>query len=278
MTRIVESKIELHDRLRASGEWSEAEAWKNGRIKEFRNQGMTKGDAADKAWDELREKYPKPSPPTQPALEDQSGCSAAAPPRAMEPVAPVSDDVDEPTESDNGVERELALVGATSLPAAWGQLADSATFVAEVEWVHQNRALVVEERPSGNARLKWDRARRPAPSYGAVNLMEYAATNRKGFMDILQKVKPSDVGEDANIRRERRSIAEIEELLERSREHLVEKMRADTPQFVHDRVQAILADWSRRHGLTLPSDAAVSLEVQVADVVRWAMDAAGKGS
>ncbi len=53
-----ESKIELHDRLRATGLWSEAAAWKDGRIKEFRAAGMKKLDAATKAWEELAEKYP----------------------------------------------------------------------------------------------------------------------------------------------------------------------------------------------------------------------------
>ena len=33
---MAESKIELHDRLRATGLWSEAAAWKDGRIKELR--------------------------------------------------------------------------------------------------------------------------------------------------------------------------------------------------------------------------------------------------
>jgi len=79
--------------------------------------------------------------------------------------------------------------------------------------VHQNRVLVVEDRPGGKSLLHWERARKAAPSYGAVNLMEFAATNRKGFVDILQRVKPGDGGEEESIRREKTSIEEIRKIL-----------------------------------------------------------------
>ena len=36
---MTESKIELHDRLRAAGQWSEASRFKDARIKELRAKG-----------------------------------------------------------------------------------------------------------------------------------------------------------------------------------------------------------------------------------------------
>ena len=33
---MIESKIELHDRLRRQGKWTEAAAWKDAKIKELR--------------------------------------------------------------------------------------------------------------------------------------------------------------------------------------------------------------------------------------------------
>lgn len=62
---MAESKIELTERLRREGRWSEAMAWKDGKIKELRAAGKRKADAADEAWRLLAEKYP-PLPPPEP--------------------------------------------------------------------------------------------------------------------------------------------------------------------------------------------------------------------
>ena len=64
---MAESKIELHDRLRATGLWSEAAAWKDGRIKELRAQGMKRAEAAEEAWRLLAEKYPPEPAEVEPA-------------------------------------------------------------------------------------------------------------------------------------------------------------------------------------------------------------------
>ncbi|MCE5269506.1 MAG: hypothetical protein LLG00_16640 [Planctomycetaceae bacterium] len=199
---MAESKIQLTDRLRREGRWTgDAEDRKNEMIRIFREAGLQKAEASEEAWRRLAEEYPplppkpKPDPEPEPDAESDGSHTAAA------------------ASVDEG-----EAVAISPLPEAWGELPESAPFEAEVEWVHQNRVLVVEELAGKRSKLHWHRARKPAPSYGAVNLMEYAATNRKGFMDILQKVKPAAAGDEENVRRERRSIAEIEDLLEKMAE------------------------------------------------------------
>jgi hypothetical protein len=244
----MESRIELTDRLRREGRWPEASKRKDEMVKLLRAEGMKRTEAAEEAWRRLAAEYP-PLPHTT----------------ELEP------------EPDDDEELAVCVVGPNVLPSAWGDLPESASFEVEVEWVHQNRVLVVEERTGGASRLHWEHARKPAPSYGAVNLMEFAATNRKGFMDILQRVKPAtDTGEEENIKRERRSLAEIRGLLERMQEQADEELLANVPQVVRDRVQAVLADWSRQHGLALSRDGTASLEARVADLVQECMSAAGK--
>lgn len=234
---MAESKIELTERLRREGRWADASEWKDEMVRALRAEGMKRQEASTEAWQRLAIEYP-PLPITVEVLGEAE------------------------------VEQSEALE-VVSLPAAWGLLPDSAPFEAEVEWVHQNRVLVVEERRGGSPVLHWERARKPAPSYGAASLMDFAATNRKGFMDILQRIKPAaHDDDDANVRREQKSIAEIRAVLAQVQRQADEKLLANVPQFVGDGVRDTLADWSRQHGLTLPGDAATSLTARIADLVQ----------
>ena len=54
----MESKIELNDRLRAAGQWSEASVWKSAKIKELRTGGMKRAEATEEAWRLLAVEYP----------------------------------------------------------------------------------------------------------------------------------------------------------------------------------------------------------------------------
>lgn len=48
-----ESRIGICDRLRAAGCWDQAAAWKDRRIKQLREQGLSRLDATEQAWQEL---------------------------------------------------------------------------------------------------------------------------------------------------------------------------------------------------------------------------------
>lgn len=109
-------------------------------------------------------------------------------------------------------------IGAPEVPKSWGNLPDSAPFDAEIEWVHQNMVLVIEDRNAKAPLFHWDRAQKPAPSHGARNLMHFAATNRVGFMNMLQRVKPGIGGDEDVLRREKVRIEEIKRILEEFRE------------------------------------------------------------
>lgn len=165
-----ESKIELTERLRASGQWSEAARWKDEEIKNLIAGGMKRAAAREEAWRRMAAKYPREAAATVEPLADT--------PLAV-PAGPTATSCDS---DGTAVSRQI--------PAAWGEIPDSAPLEVEIDWAHQNRALVVEVRPSGSPRLHWDRARRPAPSFGAVSLMELAAINYRGFLNLLVRVKP----------------------------------------------------------------------------------------
>jgi len=90
--------------------------------------------------------------------------------------------------------------------------------LAEVEWVHQNMVLVIEYRGSKPPKLHWERAQKPPPSHGARNLMEFAATNRAGFMKIVQSLRPGMGSDEEMMRREKVRIEEIRRVLEELRE------------------------------------------------------------
>ena len=238
---MTESKIELTERLRREGGWAEASKFKDTALKEFRSKGMKKAEAAEAAWEAMADAFP-PCPPTEPP----------------------------PTDDDPGRCVSGCLTGSSTIPDTWGEIPDSAPLEAEVDWVHQNRVLVVEDRPSGSPRLHWERARRPAPSFGAVNLMEFAATNRKGFMDILQRVKPAtDDGDEERIQKqERMRIADMRGVLEGLHKKWEEDLLADVPGTVREGVRSQLADWTRRFGLSLPEGASTSLEAHIASLVQ----------
>ena len=241
-----ESKIELTERLRREGRWAEASKRKDEMVKLLRADGMKRTEAVEEAWRRLAAEYP--------------------------PLPHTAEPEPEPEHGDDETEEKAAgrAVGPTTLPVAWGELPDSAPLDVEVEWVHQNRVLVVEERASGKSLLHWERARKPAPGYGAVNLMEFAATNRKGFMDILQRVKPGENGDEENVRREKKSIAEIRGILEQLNQKWAEELAANVPETVKAKVRGIMEDWARRSALMIPNEAKADLEAHIAGWLRTA--------
>jgi hypothetical protein len=84
----------------------------------------------------------------------------------------------------------------------------------EIEWVHQERILVIEKRRGKESRLHLERATRPAPSKGAVALMQTAASADLEFTEMLFRAKPSDDDDAEMVKRERKSLAEVERILD----------------------------------------------------------------
>jgi hypothetical protein len=174
-----EWKILLRDRLRAEGRWEAASRRRYERLNELKAQGVESlAERSDLAWKTIAEEFP----PLEVAVSKQVAFEAAAPP------AP---------------------------PIPWKGLPTAAEFEAEVAWVHQQYILIVEETARGRI-IHWKRATEPPPSTGACSLALWAAENRTAFYkDVLPRAKASAVKDDqAELREERKSIAEIDRILE----------------------------------------------------------------
>jgi len=253
------SKISLCDRLRAEGRWDEASKFKDAALREFKAKGMKRHEASDAAWEAMEKAFP-PEEPEEPPPAD----------------APESVHVEEATRCVSD-----CSAGSPTIPETWGEIPESAPFDVEVDWVHQNRVLVVEERPGGPSRLHWDRARSPAPSYGAVNLMEFAATNRKGFMDLLMRVKPgAGEAEDSQIvKQERMSIGEIKRILgqfqRQAEEATIRDLQENTSSTIQAKVHETVKGWENRFKLPLTDDAREDLEAHFGRFAQNCMDAGG---
>ena len=190
-------KAALMHRWKREGRWEEVNRYRVGVRRVQKAAGAPKREAADRAWAEAAVVFPVITDPEAAAFFISG----------EEPVK-------KPAKKSVKKRADRAVAGTVGiLPSHWGKLAETAGFDVEVEWVHQNRVLVVEERSGGKSVLHWYRARSAAPSYGAVSLMEYASTNRKGFMDILQRTKPKGEGDEEGVGREKRSLGEIRSLL-----------------------------------------------------------------
>ena len=171
-----ESKVELMDRLRREGRWSEASKDKDETLRTLRSQGMTKAQAGEAAWKEMAEKYPP-----------QAQAEAAA------------------------VNVRVQWLG--EIPDSWPDLPDNASLAAEIAWVQSQRLRIVEERPNGSTVVRLDRARSPAPSMAALGWLETSIRSYAKFIDVAAKATAQQQDEQANIRRERMAIDEIRGLL-----------------------------------------------------------------
>jgi len=180
-----ELKIQLTERLRAEGRWSEANNFRETARADFRAKGMGRQEAVDAAWEAMAEAYPALS-------------------AAELTAAPVS--------NDSG-----RVQGLGDIPADWPTLPDNAPLPAELGWVQAQRLRVVEERPSGAIVVHLDRAGSPAPSWAALGWLDTAIRNPAKWADLCAKEMAQQELESDMVRRERRSIEEVRQLLSEMR-------------------------------------------------------------
>ena len=171
-----ESKVELMDRLRREGRWSEASKFKDAALADFRAKGMTRDEAGAAAWEAMEKAYP---------------------PRSAEDVV-----------VDAGRVR-----GLQEIPSDWPDLPSNASLQAELRWCQSNRIRVAEEMRGGAIRVHLERAGSPAPSHAALGWLETAIRFPAKFVDICARSLKDQVDEADRVRRERMSIAEVESLL-----------------------------------------------------------------
>lgn len=203
-------RLALMKRLQSEGRSRMAGDFREEVRKACRQRGLTPADSVLTAWAEMERNYPPLKKSEQPA--------AAA--TVDEPPEPVSQDHAPVVVAVSGPNKEPDKPIWVRIPPEWGELPKTAKRVDEVEWVHQNWFLCREVRPSGT-RTKLSRAQGPAPSWGAVGLMETTVMNPQKFENEVyaREMKGTEEDEDGEaIKREKKSIAEIDTILQRMEE------------------------------------------------------------
>ncbi len=213
---MTESKIELTERLRRENRWGEATRFKDTAVKDFRDKGMKRPEAAEAAWEAMAKAFP---PLAVPAATDAPG----------------------------GPDEDDELIDVDALVAKQPH-----DFARDVQWVYAHLA---------------DRNVKPedAPTAGAWSLLIWARQYKNRFFEqVLPKAQSDTSNEEEQVKAEKKSIAEIRGIIQQMEEQADAELAADVPAAVRERVRAVLDDWGRRFGLTLPDGATAALAAHVA--------------
>ena len=104
-----------------------------------------------------------------------------------------------------------------------------------------------EETARGRV-IHWERASVKPPSTGACSLARWAAENRTAFYKdllprVMAKVDDGADEEEANVRRERAALDEIDELLREMDSQWAEELATNAPATIRAKARSILEDW-----------------------------------
>ena len=172
---MIESKIELTERLRRENRWIEASKFKDDAIKRLRSEeGLSRDEARERAWELMAEEY--------------------------FPL-PVSE-----TETESII---IKVQGLGTIPPSWPVLPDNASLQSELNWVQSQRLLVVEERSPGVVVVHLERARCPAPSWSALSWLETSIRSYAKYVDIVVKSIKDEPDRSADIPRKPMPYDEI---------------------------------------------------------------------
>jgi hypothetical protein len=70
---MTESKIEITERLRRTGQWPEASRFKDTAMRDFRAKGLPRAEATQAAWEAMAKAYPPPAEPEpEPDAEEET--------------------------------------------------------------------------------------------------------------------------------------------------------------------------------------------------------------
>jgi hypothetical protein len=172
-----ESKIELTERLRAEGRWSEAARYKDEIVRALRGEGMKRGAAGEEAWRRMAEKYP-PQPAPVPCDDGDGGEGSPV-------VVSAEEKID--------IGQLLERIGD-----------ERPDLVRDTLWVYDH---LVDDgtKPSD------------APTAGAWALLRWARRYQNRFFEMVlpkaMNARSQDDEDAANIRRERMAIEEVQKLL-----------------------------------------------------------------
>jgi len=213
-------RLDLERRLRREGRWAEARVDREKIRKRLRAGGATADEAVRHAWAEMERMYPplreeEVAAKKIAAAEERAKKKASEMPEPPGPPEPPKPEP-KPEPKPDKPPAEKSYEGPLLLPPAWGELPAEAKWEDEVNWVYSNLALCRETHKAG-AKMNLNRALSHAPSIGAVTLMQFAVSNPTKFMsDLLPKAKREAEGESEMVQRERKSIAEIDQILQQT--------------------------------------------------------------
>lgn len=235
-------KSRVYKRLIAEGRWLEAVPIKDQLLRDNKAQGMTREQAAIKAYQTLDAMFPagKTMEPSIESANDKNTDTTSAiqpqkvegdnqpPTNGMQKV--VGDDAnrgsqhDEASESTGARTRssESTVSGLGKIPASWPQLPSNATLSQEVQWVLANRIQVIKETNDGIV-VDLSKALSPAPSYATLGWLETSIRAFAKFVDVSTKASANSQDDADKVKREKLEIAEIRELLGQMRDLVASK-------------------------------------------------------
>ncbi len=237
---MTESKIDLTERLRREGRWSEASKFKDAKLAEFRANGMKRTEAAEAAWTAMADAYP-----------------------ALAGAEPVAGSL------------EAKPTGAPPIP--WSDLPTEANFDDEVLWVHQQYILIVEETPRGRI-IHWGRATTEPPSTGACSLARWAAENQTAFYkDLLPKTMARSDGpratDENTVEAQDPGLKDVVAMLKQLEDDADAELRANVPVVLQGRVRKMLTNWVKKYEVSLESDARVQLDSDICRLIEGSLRA-----
>jgi hypothetical protein len=238
---MTESKIEIVERLRREGRWPEASLFKDTAVKDFRSKGVGRAEATQAAWEAMATAYPPLAP-----IEGSA--------------SKVPDTASGNPRGHDGYDEELIDVDALIAKRPHD-------FARDVAWVYEHLA---------------DRNVKPqdAPGAGAWSLLTWGRRYRNRFFEMVvpkAMIARTDE-EEGNRRKERKRIAEMEDILGNLQRQWEQELIADVPGTIQAKVRSTLSDWGRRFGLTIPPDAATSLGAHIAGLVQESVQAISRPS
>ncbi len=169
-------KLALVDRWRAEGRWKQIKPLRDRFMAECRHRKMSKAEAQAWTYAELDQLYPATEPEVAQAVAGQ-------------------------------------IRGLSDLPDDWPELPSNASIQAELSWVQANRLGVITITATGATVVRLRLAREPAPSRGALAWLETSIRHNAKYVDVCVRSLKDEQDEQEHVRRERKAIAEIYDLL-----------------------------------------------------------------
>ena len=230
-------KYTVNKRLNLEGRWKEIEPVRDELMREARKvKKLPKDEAQDWTYAELDRRYP-PLPTTRArnhATGETTGHSGESkdmnatgesqidgPPIGLEvegddSISTATEATDlplpAPITSHPRTRGESIVTGLNEIPPDWPPMAANAGLPVEIQWVQSNRLRCVTETGDGTT-VDLSQALAPAPSYAAIGWLETSIRAYAKYCEIAAKATQAATDETEVVRREKKSIQEVRDLL-----------------------------------------------------------------